>query len=66
MKMKVNSPAVATEELNEWGKFQPEAFLAMLRSFDDSDQQEQERAFAELIKALDEDRPERRKLFPEQ
>ena len=45
-------------------KFRPEAVLAMLRSFREGDPQEQERSLTELMQALDEDRPEGRKLFP--
>ena len=40
--------------------------LAALRSFREGDTEEQRETLARLMRALDEDRPEGQKLFPEQ
>jgi hypothetical protein len=58
-----------TDEATRPGVFNAEALLALLREFregDQEDQKEQERELAEFMRAIDEDRPGGRKLFPEQ
>jgi hypothetical protein len=52
------------DEPQEIGVFQPERALAFLRSLrEEADPEEDARALAELMQALDEDRPEGQKLF---
>jgi hypothetical protein len=54
------------DETLEYSVFHPERALAMLRSFkEEAKQVEDERALAELMQALDEDRPEGQKIFSE-
>ena len=62
---KMEGTALALDEREDVTQFRPDALIALLRSWDEGDQEEQAKSFAELIKALDEDRPEGRKLFPE-
>jgi hypothetical protein len=45
--------------------FQPSKVLAVLRSFRDGDQREQQQSLLELMEALDRGRPEGQKIFPE-
>ena len=53
---------VLTEHLP---RHRPEDFLAVLRSWmEDEDPEEQKQTFEYLVRALDEDRPSQRKLFP--
>jgi hypothetical protein len=53
------------EDQNGRGSFRPETALEVIRSFREGDPQEQEKSLRELMHALDEDRPEGQKLFPE-
>lgn len=45
--------------------FQPSKVLAVLRSFRNGDQREQQESLLQLMDALDQGRPEGQKLFPE-
>lgn len=55
---------VEDDETREFGVFQPERLLAFLRSLrEEADPEEDARALAELMQAIDEDRPEGQKLF---
>ena len=60
----VKSIAVAQEEVVP-GTFDRDRLLEVLCCLDDGDQDEQQRSFAELVKALDENRPDGQKLFPD-
>ena len=58
-----------TEEAQRPGTFNAEALLALLREFREGTREEQEedaRALAEFMRAIDEEREGGRRLFPDQ
>jgi hypothetical protein len=62
-------PLPETADVPQPGVFNREAvleFIRWLREDDEQSPEEQARALSELMRALDEDRPEGRKLFPDQ
>lgn len=61
----VNGPETAAAPLIGLETYDPEAAIAVLESFLEQDADEHRAALELLMEALDEDRPEGLKIFPE-